>query len=152
MAVSIEVNVDMADAMARLKAMQIRSQDFTKVLLWSRDELEKSNAANFAANGLPSGRAWSPLDPGYARWKSANFPGRPTMVRTGRLFRSLTSMKDSPSFIRRDVAEFGTNVEYAKFHQYGTSKMPKRQVVFEPPVFAKRLALKSGDYVANGVI
>ncbi len=152
MSISIDIDVDMADAIARMSGMKARSHDFTTVLVWARGELEKSNAANFAANGLPSGRSWSPLDPGYARWKSANFPGRPTMVRSGRLFRSLTNMKGAPSFIRRDVAEFGTGVEYAKFHQSGTFKMPKRQVVFEPPLFAKRLGMKAADYVANGVI
>lgn len=74
------------------------------------------------------------------------------MVRTGNLFRSLTNMKGTPSYIARDVAEFGTAVEYAKFHQRGTFRMPKRQIVFEPPLFARNLAARSADYVANGVI
>lgn len=152
MSISIEIDVDMASAQQRLMEMSARSMDFQSVLLWAGNELERANARNFAANGLPSGKAWSPLDPGYARWKSANFPGRPTLVRTGNLFRSLTNMKGTPSYVARTTAEFGTSVEYAKFHQYGTTKMPKRQIVFEPPLFARRLALKAADYVANGVV
>ena len=150
MSIDIDIDVDMADAMRRLNGIQARSLDFTAVLRWAGSELEKANARNFAANGLPSGGAWDPLDPGYARWKSSNFPGRSTLVRTGNLFRSLTSMKGAPNYIARTTAEFGTAVEYAKFHQYGTRKMPKRQIVFEPPLFAKRLAEKSADYMANG--
>lgn len=150
MGVSIDIDVDMADAMRRLNGIQARSTDFSSVLRWAGDELEKSNAANFAQNGLPSGKSWSPLDPEYSRWKSRNFPGRPKMVRTGRLFKSLTNMKGVPSYVARTTAEFGTAVEYAKYHQTGTFKMPKRQIVFEPPLFAKRLGSKAADYMANG--
>lgn len=152
MAVSIDIDVDVASAVKRLTGMTVRSKDFTIVLTWARDELEKANAKNFAANGLPSGKAWSPLDPQYARWKSSNFPGRPTMIRSGSLFKSLTNMKGAPSFIARDFAQFGTSVEYAQYHQNGTFKMPKRQIVFEPPLFARRLGKKVVNYVANGVI
>lgn len=152
MGVSIDIDVDIVKAQKRLMKMSLRSENFTPVLLWARDELEKANAKNFASNGLESGKSWSPLDPQYAAWKSSRFPGRPTMVRSGDLFASLTNMKGAPSFIAKDRAQFGTSVEYAKFHQRGTFKMPKRQIVFEPPLFAKRLGEKSADYIANGVI
>lgn len=151
MAINIEVEVDMADAMKRLAGMEARAKNFTPVFIEARGDLEKANAANFAANGLPTGKAWAPLDPQYGSWKSANFPGRGTLVRTGRLFRSLTNMKGTPSYIAPERAEFGTSVEYAKFHQYGTPKMAKRKVIFEPPLFAKQTAKNAGEYVANGV-
>ncbi len=149
---SIEVDVDVSDAMRRLGGMQVRINHFRPVLMWARDELEKSNAKNFATNGLQTGKAWSPLDPQYGAWKSIRFPGAPTNVRSGRLFRSLTNLRGVPNVIGDDSAQFGTSVPYAKFHQYGTSNMPKRQVVFEPPLFAKRLASRAVDYVSNGVI
>ena len=35
--------------------------------------------------------------------------------------------------VNRDGARFNLpNIRYAKFHQYGTSKMPKREIIFEP--------------------
>ena len=150
MAINIEVNVDMANAMARLAAMEARAENFTPVFIAARKDLERANSANFAANGLPSGKAWAPLDPQYGSWKSLNFPGRSTLVRTGRLFRSLRNLKGAPSYISPNVAEFGTSVEYAKFHQYGTSKMPKRQIVFHTPAFVKETAQNAGKYVADG--
>lgn len=151
MAVEIEVDVDIANAMARLAAMEARAKNFTPVFIAARTDLEKANAANFASNGLPSGKAWAPLDAEYGSWKSVNFPGRGTLVRSGKLFQSLTSMKGTPSYIRSNEAGFGTNVEYAKFHQYGTFKMPKRQIVFSTPIFVKQTAKNAGQYVADGV-
>lgn len=146
----VNIEVDAKAAIARMRNMSTRADNYIPVFIWARQELERSNAANFTANGLPSGKAWAPLDPQYGSWKSTRFPGAPTMVRTGNLFRSLTNMRGLPSFIRRDTAQFGTDVEYAKFHQTGTSKMPKRQIVFEPPMFAKRLAANIGSYVVDG--
>jgi len=35
-------------------------------------------------------------------------------------------------------------------HQYGTSKMPKRQIIYEPNQFAERLAILAADYVSDG--
>jgi phage gpG-like protein len=47
-------------------------------------------------------------------------------------------------------ATFGTDVEYAKFHQYGTTNMAKRQIIFEPTGFGERLAIIAADYVSDG--
>jgi len=148
--IAVDIEVDAKKAIARMANMSRRSENFIPVFIWARQQLEQANAQNFAANGLPSGKAWAPLDPQYGAWKATRFPGAPTMVRTGNLFRSLTNLRGAPSFIRREEAQFGTNVEYAKFHQSGTFKMPKRQIVFEPPLFAKRLAKNMGSYIVDG--
>jgi phage gpG-like protein len=52
--------------------------------------------------------------------------------------------------IEKLSATFGTDVEYAKFHQYGTTKMPARKIVFEPAGFKRELNEKMVDYVVNG--
>jgi phage gpG-like protein len=46
----------------------------------------------------------------------------------------------------------GTTVEYAKFHQYGTTKMPKRKIVFEPAGFAKKVGADAAAWVARGEV
>lgn len=142
----IDMSCDADRALKYLDGMAARSRDFSSVFRWAREELKKANAANFAANGLPVG-GWSPLKPRYAAWKARNFPGAPMMVQNGKLRRSLTDLRGNPNRIDKMEAEFGTSVEYAKFHQYGTSRMPKRQIVFEPPMFAKKLAEKAADHV-----
>ena len=146
------VRCDNRRAMRRLDAMETAAKDFRIVFEWARRELAKANAENFTASGLPVG-GWSPLKPKYASWKSRNFPGTPIMVQSGALRRDLTTLRGPANEIRRTSAKFGTSIEYAKFHQYGTTRMAKRQIVFEPPLFAKQLAQKAKEHIvdaANG--
>jgi len=145
----IKITVDAKAAIRRMKAMEKRSRDFRPVLRWAKRELQKANAANFTSNGLPVG-GWSPLKPRYAAWKATRFPGTPTLVMSGKLFRELRSLNGPANSIGMTSATFGTDIEYAKFHQYGTSKMPKRQIIYEPNQFAERLAILAADYVSDG--
>lgn len=149
MAQKVEFDVFAADSIRYFAMAEMRSKSFVTVFSWARRRLELSNAANFTSNGLPSG-GWAPLDAEYGSWKSVHFPGAPPMVRTGRLFRSLTSLRGAGNVITPTVAEFGTTVQYAKFHQNGTRHMPKRAVVFEPPLFARELGLKAASWVTEG--
>lgn len=148
----ITMKCDNRRALRRLEAMDNAAKDFRVVFQWARAELAKANAANFSASGLPVG-GWSPLKPKYAAWKSRNFPGAPIMVQGGALRRDLSTLRGPANDIRRTSAKFGTSIEYAKFHQYGTTRMAKRQIVFEPPLFAKQLAQKAKQHIvdaANG--
>lgn len=145
---TVKVNVDQAAVQANLGRMSARARNFMSVFRWARDELRKANAANFASNGLPAG-GWAPLDAEYAAWKAVNFPGAPPMQRGGRLLRDLTTLSGSGNRIGLTSAEFGTTVEYAKFHQYGTTKMPARKVVFSPPGFAAELGQHAASHIVG---
>lgn len=147
----IRIKVDAAKAILRLRMMKKRANDMRPVLWRAKQWLRFANEENFRQGGLPSG-GWSPLDPQYAGWKRIHEPGAPQMVRTGRLFRSLTMLEGSPNRIDVMDATFGTSIEYAKFHQYGTSKMPKRKVVYEPIGFASRFGEVAATYVCHGNI
>lgn len=151
----IKIKCDNRRAMLRLKAMEDAAKDFRPVFEWARQELAKSYRDNFTASGLPVG-GWSPLKPQYAAWKARNFPGAPIMQQTGKLFRDLSSLRGAKTEIRRTKATFSTSgIEYASFHQYGTSRMAKRMVIFEPPLFAQKLAFEAEEHItdaANGVI
>jgi len=137
-------------AIAAFEGMILRGKDFAPVLEWAKKDLQKSFATNFASNGLLVG-GWAPLDPEYAGWKQVRFPGAPTLVQTGELFRSLTTDNFSGSIKPNEII-IGTNLRYAKFHQYGTSKMPKREIVFEPKGFARELAKRAAQWVVKGKI
>jgi phage gpG-like protein len=125
-----------------------RSKDFRPVFRQIRSDLEKSWSANYTSNGLLVG-GWKPLDAKYASWKSVNFPGTPPMIRTGALFKSLANLRGNPNEINRMSARFGTNIEYAKFHQYGTSRMPKRQIIYVPGEAERRWAEMAADYIVG---
>lgn len=142
MKVRVNIECDAEKAIFRLEKMALRSRQFRPLFWYARTELARANAANFGTGGLPTGNKWEPRSKPYP-W--------PLMRRTGTLMGSLTSLFGPPNNIEDMSAEFGTEVEYAKFHQYGTSKMPARKIVFEPRGFASDLASKAAAYVANGV-
>ena len=149
--ITIEVDVKADDVLELLENIKDRADDMRPVFKWAKTQLELANAWNFMANGLPSGKPWQPLDKEYGAWKSAHFAGAGTMVRSGNLFRSLTSLTDSTAnTITKTSATFGTSVEYAKFHQYGTTKMPARKIVFTPRDFPRDLGVEIAKYLVLG--
>ena len=84
----IQITIDAEAAIKRMKDMRDRSKDFRPVFRWAKRELGLMNGQNFAQNGLPSGKPWSPLDPQYAAWKATAYPGKPDMVISKKLFHS----------------------------------------------------------------
>lgn len=136
---------------ARVGLMAIRAQAFNPVFIKAKAELHLANASNFTSNGLLVG-GWAPLDAEYAAWKMTRFPGVPPMIKTGRLFASLAGANASSFRMTNTSLSVGTTVEYAKFHQYGTTKMAKRKIVFEPPGFAKMVGADAAAWVARGEV
>jgi len=93
-------------------------------------ETEKSQ---FAGSGSFEGnKPWVGLSDIYKAWKDRHFPGQPILTLHGNLRDSLTK-KGAPGNIHRisDMSfEIGTGIEYAIYHQKGTSKMLPR-----PPIW-----------------
>tara|TARA_Y100000310_G_scaffold318591_1_gene372871 strand:- start:35 stop:550 length:516 start_codon:yes stop_codon:yes gene_type:complete len=147
MTLEIKAEFDPDELKDEIRGIQKRAKSFIPIFLRIKEDLRQHWAGNFASNGLPVG-GWDPLDPEYAAWKSAHFPG-PTMVRTGRLFRSLTRLEGNASDLGGREATFGTKIEYAKFHQYGTLKMPKRLLIYEPAGASQKWAEWAADYLAG---
>lgn len=145
----ISVKVDISEPMDKFKKMEDRSKDFTPVWRWAKRSLERSFSENFRGGGSLVG-GWDPLDVGYASWKRKNHPGNPRLRISGKLFRSIRNLDGGVNKINKLNATFGTDVEYAKFHQYGTTKMPARPIVFVPDQFASDLGQKMENYVVNG--
>jgi len=91
---------------------------------------EAAEQRQFDAGGQgPYSGHWAPLSEAYAKWKRDNYPGQPTLVRTGALREALTQ-PTSPLANRQYSSSqfnFGTvGLEYASYHQVGTSQMPAR--------------------------
>lgn len=149
---SIDIDIKtkgLEQIIASVEAKILRAQDFTPIFPKARAELALSTAANFTSNGLLVG-GWAPLDPEYGAWKMTRFPGAPPLVRTGRLFASLTGENMASVSIRPKSMTIGTNVEYAKFHQYGTTKMAKRKILFVPKEFSMKFANDAAQWVNQG--
>ncbi len=131
--------------------MARRAQNFAPAYRWARRELRQWNAANFASDGVASGKKWNELDTEYHSWKIAHYGSLPTMVRTGDLYRDLITLRGRANHIGHKNASFGTDIEYAKFHQTGTRFMPKRKIVFTPKRFSEKLGERVLDYVVYGM-
>lgn len=153
MSVKATVNINGVPPIVRkLGDMLLRGKTFTPLFAKQIAEIKLAWAGNFTTGGFASG-GWMPLDAGYAAWKLVRYPGSPPMVRTGRLFQSLTAgMTESIFSATPNSYKMGTTVEYAKFHQYGTTKMPARQIVFVPTEFARRAATDAANWVVRGEI
>jgi len=113
--------------------------------MW-RAYVSAMNEANFDSSGLPVG-GWAPHDATYGAFRGP----ATTLVRTGKLKFSLTGglLVDNVS---GDSVSFGTRVEYAKFHQYGTREMPARKIVFEPEGAADFFGGMIGKWIATNKI
>lgn len=154
--VIVRVTVRADEAMDRIEGMNDRLKDFGPVFRWAQKHLERIYSENFTTMGLMSGRAmlkdaWPPLDPEYGAWKATRFPGAPTLVRTGELFRSVANMSRGPvNTISDHQAEFGVAGKIAQWHQFGTENMPARKIVFVPRDFDRDLGKKAEQYVVHG--
>ena len=147
--ITIDTKFDPGPLTDHIDDMQRRSRNVRPVFQRIRDDLRKHWPENFTANGLPVG-GWAPLDAEYGAWKAAHYPGAPPLVQTGQLFKSLSELRGSPNDIGRLRATFGTDIEHAKFHQMGTSKMPKRQIIYEPAEAQSRWGNWIADYIVHG--
>lgn len=140
----VDAEFDSSKAIKTLMKIEHAAKNLKPVFRWAREDLRKTYTDHFLSNG---GGTWKPLDPEYGAWKSSRYPGAPTLIRSGKLFQSVSKLEIDE--IKDMSARFGTNAEVAKFHQYGTWSMPKREIIFEPPMFARRLAEKIADHIED---
>lgn len=78
--------------------------------------------AGFASEGSIFGARWAALNPQYEYWKRLNYPGRGILVKGGDMQQGFRYNVVGNSMELTNIAG------YAKYHQSGTSKMPKRQI------------------------
>lgn len=142
--VDAEFNSD--EIIRKYKEIEKAATHLKPVFKWAREELRETYINHFLSNGSGT---WKPLDPEYGSWKASRYPGAPTLIRNGRLFQSVSKLEIDK--INNMSANFGTNAEVAKFHQYGTWSMPKREIIFEPPMFAKKLSDKIAEHIEDSV-
>ena len=146
----IDVDFDADEAHDKMDRIKKRGRNFKPVMEAIRAELRKAWTANFTSNGLAVG-GWAPLDAEYASWKAAHFPGATPLIQTGNLFKSIASLRGVEVDLDRHGARFSlADIRVAKFHQYGTTRMPKREIVFEPAGARGRWAEWMKDYIQEG--
>lgn len=148
--IEIKIEIENLDEVKNdLQNIKKRMKDLRPIWPKANQSLKKYMIENFTAQGLPSG-GWRPLDAQYGSWKAANFPGAPLLVRTGGLFSQIMRGPDLDGNLKS--ASFAFSGEIAKFHQYGTTKMPARKILFSPEIWEKEVSEMIQDYIIDGKI
>jgi phage gpG-like protein len=85
---------------------------------------------------------WAQLSPRYRARKLREYPSTGILERTGDLRRSLVGGGGASSvFFAQPLAlTLGTRVPYARFHQFGTSRMPARPPIITTEAEADEMA------------
>lgn len=95
------------------------------------------------------GPGWPPLAPATRARKARQ--GQTKMLRaTDALFASLTGGGGGTVSKRPTELRFGSDVSYAFYHEYGTEKMPQRQLVRLTKAEEREIADLVADYIAKG--
>jgi phage gpG-like protein len=111
-----------------LAGLEERTQDLRPVWDTLRRRFLVTERKQFDSEGAFGGGKWAPLSPAYGAWKAAHYPGKPILVRTGELRRSLTE-GPQVTVMEPHLAIFGSAVEYGQYHEEGSAHLPRR-----PPV------------------
>jgi hypothetical protein len=138
-----------AQARRDFQDMRERTQDlrpaWDALLSWWADR----NATHFRNRGRRWRTPWKQLAPSTLSEKlRLGYPPDP-LVRTGELRHSLTVRPLGIERLRPHELEAGTATRYAHFHQSGTRRMPRRQLINARAVQAEG---KSSTAVINWIV
>lgn len=149
----IKVQINGAEkAENSLKDVKDRTKNIRPVLRWAKRKLERDFSANFNSFGSLSakamlGGAWPPLDLSYGAWKATRYPGAPMMVQTGETLFKVTHPDVDVDDMKITISVPG---KIPKFHQFGTTNMPARPLLFVPRDFDREFGKKIVEYVVKG--
>ncbi len=127
-------------------ASLIEGINFSQVLHDFRYELAKDESAAFANQSTPDGQAWAPLAKATQQRKGRNS----ILVNTGALRASLVDVDGAGNIdvITSHELVYGTEIDYATFHETGTQLMPARPVIGMSADTANQLASQIADATA----
>lgn len=89
----------------------------------------QTNREQFASRGARWRSPWEPLAASTRRQKRREGFLADPLVRTTDLRSELVGRPLGVEHIRSDEVDAGTDISYAKFHQRGTRRMPRRRLV-----------------------
>lgn len=119
------------DAVFRIKLVGERLRNPSQALRGPiADELRRMFERIFHSNGAELGSPWAPLAQSTQYEKLVRGAGFNHILRdSDRLYKSLVDRGARGGYARvrdKSVLEFGTDIEYARYHRTGTRNMPRR--------------------------
>lgn len=113
----------------KIKGIKERSENLTPAWNAVLDWWTHGNQQHFGTQGKRWRSPWKELNPHYLAAKREDGWMGDILVRTSDLRRSLSDRPLPIEHITPHEVVAGTNVKYARYHQDGTKKMPKRQLI-----------------------
>lgn len=121
------------ELVAGFKLVEKGLLDYRQLGAWKavRSEFYKIMKDQFASEGSKgaSGK-WKALNPKYKAIKDRKYGVLPILQRTKRTYKSLTS-QGSDTVVDESAQEMtiGTKVPYAPYHQRGSGRLPRREII-----------------------
>jgi phage gpG-like protein len=134
-----------------LENMRMRVENAKPAFDAIGDLLAEAETKQFETEGDYGSGGWAALSPKYAAWKAKHYPGKPILEATGALRGSLTSRPFGVEEVSATRAVFGTDIEYAAYHQTGTEKMPARPPMQLPEAERQKWIRLFQNYIVDGV-
>lgn len=122
----IDIQTDDSAFRASLAQLQSRLGNLTPVMQSIGMELESRISGRFESRTDPAGRAWAP----WAQSTVETYPdggNRRLLDRYGDMLASLSHQANA------DSVRIGFGQPYAAFHEFGTTDMPRRGLLFADP-------------------
>lgn len=102
-----------------------KATNFAEAFDQIADVMAEKTRENFLNESSPSGRRWPELSPATVARK-----GHDQILVDSTALRKSVVMRNAPGHVEqigKDKIVYGTDVNYAVFHQEGTSRMPQRE-------------------------
>jgi phage gpG-like protein len=151
--VSAEFDLRTDDGLDRarreLRAMRERAQNLLPAWDTLLDWWGEQNRLQFRTEGMRYGQKWAPLAPRTLAYKHRHGYPRDILVRTHELRDQLTRRPFGIERYDAHEAVAGTKLDYARYHQTGTRRMPQRRIVDARRVRAEGV---TGRAVINWVV
>lgn len=122
---------------------KFRNADFSVPLTDFVDTLEETHQQHWAGRHSPGGSSWPPLAASTIARKGHDQP----LVLTSALVNAMTN-RNAPGHVGEVMSRgltYGTDIEYAGFHQDGTSRIPQREFAGMSDETVDKLASKIAD-------
>lgn len=120
----ITVTIDDEGMRAALSRLAGLLGDMTPVMTEIGETLRDEALDAFRQQAAPTGAAWAPLAASTLTRRRGGGAGARILQDTGVLRNSITTQ-----LLSSHAVAVGTRMEYAKFHQFGTRKMPARPML-----------------------
>lgn len=143
----VSANVDIKAVEELVKNAIDSVTDFKRPMEKSLNLLRQEQRANFAQQGRLYGY-WPKLAASTKkdRERKGFSPNRPILERTGKLKNGFKVSK-----FTKDEGEIVNTVKYAKYHQGGTSKMPKRKIIGSTDKSRKAIGVIFTNHIVGAI-